>query len=89
MIVLNDRIFLKKDKNPDKIGSIYIPENGDKKAPPYTGTVKYVGKGITDDDIKPGVRLAFQDLAGDEVNIGDEKLIMIRYRQVCGILNDL
>jgi co-chaperonin GroES (HSP10) len=85
MNVLGDRIFLIKDEFPEKIGSIYMPVNNSPKSPPYTGVVKYVGTGVNDDDIKPGVRIAFQDLAGDELEINGEKLLMIKYRNITGI----
>lgn len=85
MNVLGDRIFLIKDKYPEKIGSIYIPSNNDDKSPPYTGVVKYIGSGVDDDDIRIGIRIAFQDLAGDEFTINGETLLMIRYRNVTGI----
>ena len=85
MNVLGDRIFLIKDKYPEKIGSIYIPSNNDTKSPPYTGIVKYVGNDIDDADIQPGIRIAFQDLAGDELTVNDETLLMIRYRNVTAV----
>jgi co-chaperonin GroES (HSP10) len=85
MNALGDRIFLSKDEFSEKIGSIYIPYNNDSKSPPYTGIVKYVGTDVDDDDIKPGVRIAFQDLAGDDIKVNDEKLLMIRYRNITGI----
>lgn len=85
MKVLGDRIFLIKDTYPEKIGSIYMPTNSDSKSPPYTGIVKYVGSDVIDVDIKPGVKIAFQDLSGDEITIEGEQLVMIRYANITGV----
>ena len=85
MNALGDRIFLIKDEFPEKIGGIYMPVNNSPKSPPYTGIVKYVGTDVDDDDLKPGIRVAFQDLAGDDIEVNDERLLMVRYRNITGI----
>ena len=47
---IKNRIFLKKDEQPDKIGNIYVPKQEGQYAPPYSGTIISVGEEVEDTD---------------------------------------
>ena len=48
---IKNRIFLKKDEYPEKMGLIYVPKLEGQYAPPYSGHVISVGQDIVDTDI--------------------------------------
>jgi co-chaperonin GroES (HSP10) len=86
MKALNNRIFLKKDEDSGKIGEFFVPKKEGMYAPPYTGTIISVGSNVTDLDFKEGIKVAFHDLAGVELNIEGEKIFSIRDIDVAAIL---
>ena len=88
MRAIKNRIFLKKDEYPEKIGLIYVPNLEGQYAPPYSGTVISVGSDIIDEDIKIGNRVLFHDLAGVEFVIDDQKIFSIRDIDVIAVLID-
>ena len=49
---IKNRIFIKKDELPEKIGNIYVPKTEGQYAPPYSGTIISVGGDIEDPDYK-------------------------------------
>ena len=83
---IKNRIFLKKDEQPEKIGSIYVPKTEGQYAPPYSGTIISVGNDIEDDDYKVGVRVFFHDMAGTEFEHNGEKIFSIRENDVTAII---
>lgn len=83
---IKNRIFLKKDKQPEKIGNIYIPKTEGQYAPPYSGTIISVGDDVEDSDFKEGVRVLFHDLAGTEFEHNGEKIFSIRENDITAIL---
>lgn len=83
---IKNRIFLKKDEQPEKIGLIYVPKLEGQYAPPYSGTIISIGSDITDIDYQVGCRVLFHDLAGTEFEIDGEKIFSIRETDVIGIL---
>ena len=85
---IKNRIFLKKDEYPEKIGLIYVPKLEGQYAPPYSGTIISVGSDIDDKDYKEGVRILFHDLAGTEFEIDGEKIFSIRDNDVLAIVDD-
>jgi co-chaperonin GroES (HSP10) len=85
---IKNRIFVKKDEYPEKIGLIYVPKLEGQHAPPYTGTIISVGPDIIDEDIKVGHRVLFHDLAGTEFMFNDDKIFSIRDVDVIGIITD-
>ena len=62
---IKNRIFLKKDEYPEKIGLIYVPKLEGQHAPPYSGTILSVGSDVEDSDYIEGARILFHDLAGE------------------------
>ena len=83
---IKNRIFLKKDEQPEKIGNIYVPKSEGQYAPPYSGTIISVGNEVEDKDYKEGVRVLFHDLAGSEFEVNGEKIFSIRENDITAIL---
>jgi len=83
---IKNRIFLKKDEQPEKIGSIYVPKTEGQYAPPYSGTIISVGEDVEDKDYQVGVRVYFHDLAGTEFEHNGEKIFSIRENDITAIL---
>ncbi len=85
---IKNRIFLKKDKFPEKIGTIYVPELKGQYAPPYAGTVISVGPDVKDQDYQIGLRILFHDLAGVEFEVNDETIFSIRENDILAIVDN-
>lgn len=85
---IKNRIFLKKDEYPEKIGLIYVPKLEGQYAPPYSGTILSVGSDVEDEDYKEGVKILFHDLAGTEFEVDGEKIFSIRENDVLAVVDD-
>jgi co-chaperonin GroES (HSP10) len=85
---IKNRIFLKKDKFPEKIGTIYVPELKGQYAPPYVGTIISVGPDVKDQDYQIGLRILFHDLAGVEFEVNDETIFSIRENDILAIVDN-
>lgn len=85
---LKNRIFLKKDNMPEKIGLIYLPNKEGQFAPPYSGVIISVGSDVKDSDYKIGTRILFHDLSGTEFELNGEKIFSIRDIDVLGIIEN-
>ncbi len=83
---IKNRIFLKKDEQPEKIGSIYVPKTEGQYAPPYSGTIISVGEDVKDADFKVGVKVLFHDLAGTEFKYNGDTIFSIRENDVTAII---
>jgi len=83
---IKNRIFIKKDELPEKIGSIYLPKTEGQYAPPYSGTIISVGNDIEDSDYKVGSRVLFHDLAGTEFKYNGDTIFSIRENDVTAIM---
>jgi len=83
---IKNRIFIKKDEQPEKIGSIYVPKTEGQYAPPYSGTILSVGSDIEDADYKVGATVLFHDLAGTEFKYNGETIFSIRENDVTAII---
>ena len=83
---IKNRIFLKKDEQPEKIGNIYVPKSEGQYAPPYSGTILSVGGDIEDKDYKVGTKILFHDLAGTEFKYNGETIFSIRENDVTAII---
>jgi len=88
LVPLHDRIVLKRDEAEGKTaGGIVLPDTAKDK--PQKGTVISVGEGVITRDgkrhaltLKPGDRVIFSSYAGDEINVGDEKYLLLRESDV-------
>ncbi|HBH53485.1 MAG TPA: co-chaperone GroES [Planctomycetaceae bacterium] len=88
LVPLHDRVVLKRDEAEGKTaGGIVLPDTAKDK--PQKGTVISVGEGVITRDgkrhaltLKPGDRVIFSSYAGDEINVGDEKYLLLRESDV-------
>jgi len=88
LVPLHDRVVLKRDEAEGKTaGGIVLPDTAKDK--PQKGTVVSVGEGVITRDgkrhaltLKPGDRVIFSSYAGDEINVGDEKYLLLRESDV-------
>jgi len=88
LVPLHDRVVLKRDEAEGKTaGGIVLPDTAKDK--PQKGTVVSVGEGSISRDgkrhpltLKPGDRVIFSSYAGDEINVGDEKYLLLRESDV-------
>jgi chaperonin GroES len=89
---LHDRVVIRRCEE-DKItpGGIVIPDSAAEK--PVKGEVIAVGKGkILDNgclcplEVKAGDKVLFGKYAGNEVYIGDEKLLVMRESDIMAVL---
>lgn len=85
---IKNRIFLKKDEYPEKIGLIYVPKLEGQYAPPYSGTIISIGSEVEDQDYRVGMKVLFHDLAGTEFDFNGEKVFSIRENDILAIIDD-
>jgi len=91
IVPLHDRIVLRRDEAEERTsGGIVLPDTAKDK--PQKGTVVSVGDGHTTKDgkrhpltLKAGDRVIFSSYAGDEISIGDEKLVLMRESDVLAV----
>lgn len=84
---LADRILVESDKAEEKTSSgIYIPDTAQKK--PKRGTILAVGNGKKDEpmELKIGDKVIYSDYAGNEIEIEEEKYLVLRQSDVMAIL---
>ena len=84
---LGNRIFLKKDEQPEKQGSIILLKKEGMFAPPYAGTIIGIGDEVNDNDYKIGSHVLFHDLAGMEIKYKDEIIISLREKEITAIID--
>jgi len=89
---LDDRVLLKPTEAEDRTATgIYLPEGAKEK--PMTGKVLATGPGKLNDDgsrtplsIKKGDTVLFGKYSGTEVDLEDEKVVIMRENELLGIL---
>jgi chaperonin GroES len=89
---LDDRVLLKPTEAEDRTATgIYLPEGAKEK--PMTGKVLATGPGKLNDDgsrtplsIKKGDTVLFGKYSGTEVDLDDEKVVIMRENELLGIL---
>ena len=97
--LLGDRLLIKPDKAPDRIGSIFIPPSSGeahRRATGLFGTVMFMGPGMLCSDgsrwpmpeVRPGDRVCYLDQPWPRVKIGDEELLSIRQEGILGAIED-
>jgi len=84
---LGNRIFLKKDEQSKRKGSIILMEKKGMFAPPYSGTIVGIGEGVEDTDFQIGVKVLFHDLAGTEIKYKEETILSLRERDITAIID--
>jgi chaperonin GroES len=87
LIPINNRIIIQRDEQPNKIGSIYIPDTAKKDKTTF-GIVLAVDAGIENPQVKIGDRVAFSHHGGIdyEHEDGESYLFMSHedVKAVCG-----
>jgi len=82
---LGERVVIKVIETEEKTKSgIVLP--GSAKEKPQIAEVIAIGTGITNDEVKLGDKVIFSQYAGAEINIRDEKLILIKLVDIVGIV---
>jgi len=84
---LGDRIFLKKDEQLEKSGSIILIKKDGMHAPPYSGIITGVGAAVEDEDFKIGIKVLFQDLAGNEFKYDGNTVFSLREKDITAIID--
>ena len=84
---LGNRIFIKKDQQPDKKGSILLIKQDGMYAPPYSGLITGVGDGVEDSEYKIGIKILFHDLAGTEFKYDGKTVFQLRENDITAIID--
>jgi|TARA_R110002072_G_scaffold63034_20_gene157243 co-chaperonin GroES (HSP10) len=85
---LGNRIFLKKDEQPEKKGDIILLKKDGMYAPPYAGTIIGIGDEVKDKEYQIGTKVLFHDLAGIEFQHKEETIFSLRERDITAIILD-
>ena len=85
---LGNRIFLKKDPQPEQKGEIILLKKEGMYAPPYAGTITGIGSEVEDKDFQIGTRVLFHDLSGTEFEHNKETVFSLRERDITAIILD-
>ena len=85
---LGNRIFIKKDPQPERKGDIILLKKEGMMAPPYGGTILAIGADVKDKEYQIGAKVLFHDLAGFEFSFGEEKILSLRERDITAIILD-
>ena len=89
---LHDRVLLRRIEQDNKTaGGIIIPDSAKEK--PVEGEVLATGSGLRDEngnvialDVKTGDRVLFTKLAGAEVTIDGEELLVMKESDIVGVI---
>ena len=84
---LGNRIFLKKDEQPDRKGSILLVKQDGMYAPPYSGMIIGVGDGVEDAEYQIGIKVLFHDLAGTEFKYDGKTVFSLREQDITAIID--
>jgi len=84
---LGNRIFLKKDKQPDRKGNIILLKKDGMFAPPYSGMIIGVGDGVEDKEYQIGIKVLFHDLAGTEFKYDGNTVFSLREKDITAIID--
>lgn len=90
LIPLGDRVLVRRNEAPEKIGAIFVPDNAKEK--PVEGEALMCGPGrLTENgfrvamDVMPGDRIIFNKYAGTEVTIDGERYQLISEDDILGV----
>jgi chaperonin GroES len=87
---LADRVLVRPAPQEDEIEGIMLSE--DAKERPQRGEIVAAGPGIREDgklvrlDVKKGDRIIFGKNLGSEIEVGGEKLLIMRQDDILGII---
>lgn len=90
-----DRIFVRRDEAPEKVGEIIAPIRAQEGLRPSEGEVVAVGPGrraptgeLIEMQVKEGDRILYGKHAGTPQKIGDEELLIIQEGEVVARIVD-
>lgn len=87
---LGDRIVLQREKSPEKIGLIIVPDSAKEK--PLQAVVLATGPGALfegrriEPSVKKGDRVLVQKYAGTEVTINGAECFVVREDDIVGVI---
>lgn len=83
---LSDRVLIEPAKAEEIVGGIIIPDSAKEK--PLKGLVRAVGNGTKDEEmiVKAGDTVLYGKYAGTEIEIDDEKLLIMRQSDILAIV---
>ena len=84
---LGDRIFIKKDEQLEKSGSIILAKKEGMYAPPYAGLITGVGFDVEDSEYQIGMKVIFHDLAGVEYKYNSDTIFSLRENDITAIID--
>ncbi len=85
---LGDRVLVEPAKAEEVVGGIIIPDSAKEK--PLKGVVKAVGPGTKDEQmqVKAGDTVLYGKYAGTEIEIGGDKVLMMRQSDILAIVEE-
>lgn len=87
--MLEDRVLVRPDKADEVTkGGLYLPETS--KERPARGVVVEAGSGTTDSPmlLSVGDRVVYSKYAGTEIEINEERCLIMRQSEVLGVISD-
>lgn len=94
-VPLRDLIVIRRDEGNDRsAGGIYLPQSA--KPAPRTGVVVSTGPGIVHPEtgkltpltVKEGNRVMFDQYSGREIEVGEDKFLVMRESDLLGTIRD-
>jgi chaperonin GroES len=79
-----DRLIVEVKEEPEKIGSIYVPDNVKNKPKSKEGAVLAVGPDVI--EIKVGDTVIFEKYSGSKVDILNDNILIINSSDVCCVV---
>lgn len=88
MQLIGTRILIKQDEITTTKSGLYLTPTQGKHKPPFTGRVIKLGNSIIDTDYREGIKIAYRDLAGYEVELNQIKYLLIDESDILAIINE-
>jgi chaperonin GroES len=90
VVPLHDNVLVKRDEVEEKKtpGGIFIPTQGQKA--PCTCTVISVGPACSfaEFEVSEGIRVVVSTFAGVDIEVDNEKLIMVKEEDILGVVEE-
>ncbi len=83
---LGERLMVERQKAPEKIGNIIIPDTAREQQQVNRGTIKSVGPDVKCDLLKEGATVLFGHYSGNEVEIDRVKVLILAEEDVLAVL---
>lgn len=90
-----DRVLVEVQEEPEKIGSLYVPDNAKNRPKAQEAIVVAVGPGRRDkkgDIIKPqvdpGDRIIFEKYSGSKIKLTGENMVIINNSDIIAVITN-